>query len=154
MRIALAQVNPTVGDIDGNTAIAIDAIRRAHLEGAQVVALPELMVTGYPPEDLLLKPSFVRVNREALGDIAAAASDVLAVVGFVDGTKDRLYNAAALCFRGEVLGVYHKHMLPNYGVFDERRYFTPGRGHLLLDAPDASSHTQTPSVASGASSNR
>jgi len=137
MRIALAQVNPTVGDIDGNTAIAIDAIRRAHLEGAQVVALPELMVTGYPPEDLLLKPSFVRVNREALGDIAAAASDVLAVVGFVDGTKDRLYNAAALCFRGEVLGVYHKHMLPNYGVFDERRYFTPGRGHLLLDAPDA-----------------
>ncbi|HVM36621.1 MAG TPA: NAD+ synthase [Actinomycetota bacterium] len=136
MRIALAQVNPTVGDIDGNIAIAVDSIRRAGLEGAQVIALPELMVTGYPPEDLLFKPSFVRANRVALEDIAAEAHDVLAVVGFVDASNHRLYNAAAVCFHGEVVSVYHKHMLPNYGVFDERRYFTPGRRHVLLDAPD------------------
>lgn len=136
IRVALGQVNPTVGDIDGNVAIATDAIRRAAEAGAQVVALPELMVTGYPPEDLVFRPSFVEANRLALEEIASTTGDMLAIVGFVDTSHDALYNAAGLCLDGRLVGVYHKHRLPNYGVFDERRYFAPGRGHLLLDTSD------------------
>src|SRR5919106_2434006 len=135
--VALAQMNPTVGDIDGNRRLIEDAIGRAHVAGAQVVAVPELAVTGYPPEDLLMKRSFVEANIDSLHAIASTTSDVLAVVGFVDRGKNALYNAAAICGRGEVLAVYRKHLLPNYGVFDERRYFEPGRGHILIDTKDA-----------------
>ena len=135
--VALAQMNPTVGDIDGNRGLVEDAIGRAHDAGAQVVAVPELALTGYPPEDLVMKRSFVEANIDALHAIASTTSEVLAIVGFVDRGKDTLYNAAAICGRGEVLRVYRKHLLPNYGVFDERRYFEPGRGHILIDTKEA-----------------
>ena len=135
--VALAQMNPTVGDIDGNRGLVEDAIGRAHDAGAQVVAVPELALTGYPPEDLVMKRSFVEANIDALHAIASTTTVVLAIVGFVDRGKDTLYNAAAICGRGDVLGVYRKHLLPNYGVFDERRYFEPGRGHILIDTKEA-----------------
>jgi NAD+ synthase (glutamine-hydrolysing) len=135
--VALAQMNPTVGDIDGNRRLVEDAIARAHEAGAQVVAVPELALTGYPPEDLVMKRSFVEANIDALQAIASTTSEVLAIVGFVDRGKDTLYNAAAICGHDEVLAVYRKHLLPNYGVFDERRYFEPGRGHVLIDTEEA-----------------
>lgn len=136
IRIALAQMNPTVGDLEGNVARIRAALERAERAGAQVVAVPELAITGYPPEDLLLKSSFVEANRRALEEVAEASREVVAVVGFVDSKDGRLYNAAAICQLGRVVAVYHKHLLPNYGVFDERRYFAPGRGHTLVDTPD------------------
>jgi NAD+ synthase (glutamine-hydrolysing) len=126
-------MNLTVGDIDGNSARIIDAIERGRESGAQIVAVPELAVTGYPPEDLVLKKSFVAANRAALEAIAETTGDVVAVVGFVDAKNDNLYNSAAICHDGRVAAVYHKHRLPNYGVFDEQRYFEAGRGHWLLD---------------------
>jgi NAD+ synthase (glutamine-hydrolysing) len=131
--IALAQMNLTVGDIDGNRGLIEEAIQKARVAGAQVVAVPELAVTGYPPEDLLMKKSLVQANIDALHTIASKTSDVLAIVGFVDRGRGTLYNAAAICGHGEVLGVYRKHLLPNYGVFDEHRYFEPGRGHILIE---------------------
>ena len=133
VRIGLAQINPTVGDLDGNVARIGSAIESARRQGAQVVALPELAVTGYPPDDLLFKRAFVAANREALKRIAATTEDVVAIVGFVDAGHDRLYNAAAICREGRILAVYRKQLLPNYGVFDERRYFEAGRGHVLLE---------------------
>jgi NAD+ synthase (glutamine-hydrolysing) len=98
-----------------------------------VVATPELGVTGYPPEDLLLKRSFVDANLEATQAIARASGDAVSIVGFVDRDDDRLFNAAAICQSGKLLAVYRKHLLPNYGVFDEDRYFHPGREHVLLE---------------------
>ena len=135
-KIALAQMNLTVGDIDGNSARIVEGIGRAQDSSAQIVAFPELAVTGYPPEDLALKRSFVEANRAALDEIAAATGDVVAVVGFVDRDEGRLFNAAAICQGGEVRAVYHKHKLPNYGVFDEQRYFREGQGHWLFDTND------------------
>jgi NAD+ synthase (glutamine-hydrolysing) len=125
MRLAFAQIDTTVGDIAGNSARAIDAIQAAGAAGADLTLLPELTTTGYPPEDLLAKEHFVTDNLEALDSIAASCRRA-ALVGFVDRVEDRLYNAAALCSGGRVLAVYHKRHLPNYGVFDERRYFTAG----------------------------
>ena len=136
IRIALAQMNLTVGDIEGNVARVSRAVREADQSGAQVVAVPELAITGYPPEDLLLKDSFVDANQRGLQEVAAATGDVLAVVGFVDAGRDRIYNAAALCHRGRVVAVYRKHLLPNYSVFDEQRYFEPGRGHVLIETAE------------------
>jgi NAD+ synthase (glutamine-hydrolysing) len=133
IRTALAQMNLTVGDIEGNTGLLIAALKSAESAGAQVVATPELSVTGYPPEDLLLKRTFVEANLEATRTIAAASGDPLAIVGFVDREGDRLFNAAAICRAGEIVGVYRKQLLPNYGVFDEDRYFHPGREHLLIE---------------------
>ncbi|HEX2051036.1 MAG TPA: NAD+ synthase [Actinomycetota bacterium] len=133
LRIALAQIDTTVGDVDGNAARVADAIAWASVAGAQVVAFPELALTGYPPEDLVLKESFVAANLEALNDVARGARDVLAIVGFVDAAHGALHNAAALCHDGGVAAVYHKQELPNYGVFDEHRYFAPGRRHVLVD---------------------
>ena len=139
MRLALAQINSTVGDLAGNTRKILEWIERARQEGADLVAFPELAVTGYPPEDLLLKDTFVTANRKALREVARATNDVVTVVGFVDsdeGDVDQgatLYNAAAICQGGDVLAVYRKHLLPNYGVFDEHRYFKPGREHVLLE---------------------
>ncbi|MBA3432311.1 MAG: NAD+ synthase [Actinobacteria bacterium] len=135
-RIALAQINPVVGDVDGNVERAGEAIDRAGAEGARILALPELVLTGYPPEDLVLKRSFVDANRRALDEVARRTGDLLAVVGFVDAEDGLLFNAAGLCHRGEVVGVYRKQRLPNYGVFDERRYFEPGDEHILLDTGD------------------
>jgi NAD+ synthase (glutamine-hydrolysing) len=136
IRTALAQMNLTVGDIDGNTDLLIEALKAAEAAGAQLVATPELGVTGYPPEDLLLKGSFLAANLEAVTAIARSTGDLLAVVGFVDREGDRLFNAAAICHSGQLLGIYRKQLLPNYGVFDEDRYFEPGREHLLLETND------------------
>jgi NAD+ synthase (glutamine-hydrolysing) len=131
IRVALAQLNPTVGDLEGNLEISRRAIDEAKQAGADLVALPELIVTGYPPEDLLLKPSFIRDNLEALAAIASSTSGVHALVGFVEQAPEGIYNAAALISNGEVRGIYRKHRLPNYGVFDEERYFRSGEGILL-----------------------
>ncbi|MDQ4144772.1 MAG: NAD+ synthase [Actinomycetota bacterium] len=135
INIALAQINPVVGDIEGNAQKIKDALREGESKGAQVVAVPELAVTGYPPDDLLFKRAFVRENVKAVEAIAAAAPHVLGVIGFVEPGHDRLYNAAAVCHGGRIIGVYRKQLLPNYGVFDERRYFEPGRGHTLIETP-------------------
>jgi len=133
MRIALAQINPTVGDVDGNASSMIELAREAADRGAQVIVFPELAITGYPPEDLVLKRGFVKANLAALDEIAAATGEGLVIVGFVDPQNGKLYNAAAMCHRGQVVGRYHKQLLPNYGVFDERRYFEPGREHILVE---------------------
>lgn len=125
MRLALAQINTTVGDIAGNTAKIIDYVRRARADGADVVAFPELAVCGYPPEDLLLKPSFLRQCEAALAEIVAASQDIVVVVGYPEAAE-AVYNAAAVICDGRVAGVCRKERLPNYGVFDEERYFRPG----------------------------
>ena len=125
LRIALAQINPTVGDLDGNVALIKAAYDEAEAAGCDIVAFPELAITGYPPEDLVLKPGFVADNKHALASIAAHTGHCAAVVGFVDADRD-LYNAAAMCVNGAVVGTYRKRVLPNYAVFDEARYFTPG----------------------------
>src|SRR5581483_9237290 len=119
-------MNSTVGDLSGNTRRIIERIDEARAFGADLVAFPELAVTGYPPEDLLLKPSFLRENDERIREIVDATMGITAVVGFVD-TRADIYNAAAIAHNGELAAVHHKVFLPNYGVFDENRYFRAGR---------------------------
>jgi NAD+ synthase (glutamine-hydrolysing) len=131
LRIALCQLNTTVGDLEGNVARILDALGAAESGGADLAVFPELAVTGYPPEDLVLKPGFVADNRAALAKVAARTGRCAAVVGFVDAGRD-LHNAAAVCIGGEIAGVYRKRLLPNYAVFDEQRYFTPGYEPLEL----------------------
>jgi NAD+ synthase (glutamine-hydrolysing) len=131
MRLALAQINTTVGDLDGNRRRIVDRIDEARASGADLVLFPELAVTGYPPEDLLLRPSFLRAAARSLGEIAAEARGVGVLVGVPLLHRD-LYNACAACMDGEVRGFYSKRFLPNYGVFDEDRYFQSGRELLLL----------------------
>src|SRR5216684_3097702 len=129
LRVALAQVNVTVGDLEANTEKIRAAMQHAHAAGAHIVCLPELALTGYPPEDLLLKPGFVAANLRKLDELIDASRDLpglTAVIGFVDRDHD-IYNAAAIIHEGNLAGVYHKHYLPNYGVFDENRYFQAGR---------------------------
>ena len=125
-RVSLAQINPTVGDIEGNARRIIDGIAQARAVGADLVAFPELVITGYPPEDLLFKSAFIEANLAALADVTKAARGLTAIVGFVDRHQD-LFNAAAVIHDGALAGVYHKEFLPNYGVFDENRYFQAGR---------------------------
>jgi NAD+ synthase (glutamine-hydrolysing) len=125
MRIALAQINATVGDLQGNTRKIISRIGDAREMGAGLVVFPELTITGYPPEDLLLKSQFIADNLACLQEVAARARGLTAIVGFVDSSDD-IYNAAAVLHNGAVAGVYHKSYLPNYGVFDENRYFQQG----------------------------
>jgi NAD+ synthase (glutamine-hydrolysing) len=131
LRIAMAQINPTVGDLTGNRDRIIDCINRAKKAEADIVAFPELALTGYPPEDLLLKPQFVKDNIRTLKEIQRAATGITAIVGFVD-KKDLMYNAAAIMHNGKLAYVYHKILLPNYGVFDEYRYFRPGNRYPLI----------------------
>ena len=129
LRVALAQVNVTVGDLEANTEKIRAAMQHAHAAGAHIVCLPELALTGYPPEDLLLKPGFVAANLRKLDELIDASRDLpglTAVTGFVDRDHD-IYNAAAIIHEGNLAGTYHKHYLPNYGVFDENRYFQAGR---------------------------
>jgi len=159
VRVALCQLDTVVGDIDGNVERILSALARAEEDGADLAAFPELAVTGYPPEDLLLKPAFVADNSAALRRVAAATKGCVALVGFVDivghdsvsdavaradgagvvareaairGAPRRLRNALAVCAGGDVIGVYHKRRLPNYGVFDEERWFAPGTSELEL----------------------
>ena len=125
LRVALAQINATVGDLVGNTRKILDYIDEARSFDADLVAFPELAITGYPPEDLLFKSQFIRDNRARMHRVVEASRDIAVVVGFVDAGSD-IHNAAAVAWDGRLVDVYHKMHLPNYGVFDEKRYFKPG----------------------------
>ena len=128
LRLALAQINPTVGDLAGNSKKILEYVKKAKRKKADIVVFPELAVTGYPPEDLVLKPQFIADNISAVKKIGSRISGIVAVAGFVDRGEDgNIYNAAALIADGRIIDVYHKILLPNYGVFDEFRYFKPGR---------------------------
>jgi len=131
VRLALAQINTTVGDLDGNRERILGSISDAESAGADLVLLPELAVTGYPPEDLLLRPGFVRAAAESLEEIGRQTRGIVALVGFPHFDRD-LFNACAICAGGELKAVYRKRFLPNYGVFDEDRYFAPARDAFLL----------------------
>lgn len=129
LRVALAQINVTVGDLDGNTQKILASMQQAHAAGAHIVCFPELALTGYPPEDLLLRPGFVAANLRKLDELIEASRalpGLTSIIGFVDRDHD-IYNAAAVVHEGKMIGAYHKHFLPNYGVFDENRYFQAGR---------------------------
>ncbi|MEE9200527.1 MAG: NAD+ synthase, partial [Candidatus Brocadiales bacterium] len=132
LRVAIAQVNTTVGYLGGNAQKILEYIEKAQDIGADIVSFPELAVCGYPPEDLLLKQQFIQDNKKALSDITRRVGDIVAVVGFADGRVGKgVYNSAAVLYGGKMAKkVYHKMLLPNFGVFDEKRYFTPGE-----DAP-------------------
>jgi len=132
LRIALAQINCIVGDLDGNAAKIIQYIRRAEGFCVDIICFPELALTGYPPEDLLLKPKFVDDNLKKLKELSRAVADTVAIVGFVDRKSRDIFNAAAVIYKGKVCGIYHKMHLPNYGVFDEKRYFTPGENPMVF----------------------
>ena len=136
MRLALAQIDSTVGDLDGNRERILARLAEAKEAGADVVLFPELAVTGYPPEDLLLRPSFIRAAEQSLSAIAREVRGIVAFVGTPHLERD-LYNACAVCAAGEVKALYRKRFLPNYGVFDEHRYFAPGRDLILLEHGDA-----------------
>jgi len=131
MRLALAQINAVVGDLEGNRDRILAALGDAREQKAELVLFPELAVTGYPPEDLLLRPGFVRAAEESLQAIAAETRGLTALVGTPWFDRD-LFNACAVCSEGELKALYRKRFLPNYGVFDEDRYFAPGRDLILL----------------------
>ncbi len=133
LRIGMAQINSIVGDLEFNRDKIVHFIKEAANSGADIVAFPELAVTGYPPEDLLLKPGFIEDNCHILKDIAQETSnkDIVSIIGFVD-KEDDIYNAAAVIYKGKIYGVYHKIYLPNYGVFDEKRYFKSGRDYPIF----------------------
>src|SRR5919108_1278183 len=131
MRLALAQINTIVGDLDGNRDRILRRLEEARDAGAELVLFPELAVTGYPPEDLLLRPGFLRAAAQSLEAIAAETKGIAALVGTPHLDRD-LFNACAVCVDGEVRAMYRKQFLPNYGVFDEDRYFQSGRGLILL----------------------
>jgi len=136
MRLALAQIDTVVGDLDGNRDRILARLDEAREARADLVLFPELAVTGYPPEDLLLRPSFLRAARRTLDEVAAASKGISALVGFPHLDRD-LFNACAVVVDGRVEAVYEKHFLPNYGVFDEDRYFQPGRDLVLLRCGEA-----------------
>ena len=132
VRVAACQINTVVGDLDGNADRILAALAEADAGGADLAVFPELTVTGYPPEDLLSRPAFVADNRRVFSRIAAASGPCAAVIGYVDTDgSGRLVNAAALCWGGKVIGRYDKRLLPNYGVFDEQRWFTAGKSSLV-----------------------
>ena len=135
VRIAMAQINTTVGDLEGNATKIIQAIQRAKEEQADIVTLPELSITGYPPQDLLLKPQFLHDNRTTLDWIIGQTEGITAIVGFVD-QEDDIYNAAAIIHDKQLLGVQRKIFLPNYGVFDENRYFQAGAPENIYQIGD------------------
>jgi NAD+ synthase (glutamine-hydrolysing) len=125
VRVGLAQVNPTVGAIEANARLVVEGMGRARSAGCDLVAFPELTLTGYPPEDLLFKPAFIEANLRALADVTKQSKGLTAVLGYVD-KRDDIFNAAAVLHDGTHAGTYHKQYLPNYGVFDENRYFQSG----------------------------
>jgi NAD+ synthase (glutamine-hydrolysing) len=138
MRIALAQINPTVGDVSGNAAKVREWIGRARSGGAELVIFPELCIPGYPAEDLYLKRHFLRVNQQAVEELATAAEGITALVGFAEPVADRhdprhAYNSTAVLADGAVQAVYRKNRLPNYAVFDEQRYFVPGAEPITIE---------------------
>ncbi|MCL0028634.1 NAD+ synthase [Dehalococcoidia bacterium] len=138
IRIALAQFNMTVGDLTVNSAKIVDGIHEAQAMGADLVLFPELAIPGYPPEDLILKPQFIRENRRWLDHVVPTTAGITAVVGFVESVGDKIYNAAAIAHDCRLVDVYHKVSLPTYGVFDEDRYFVPGDScpvHVINGTP-------------------
>ena len=132
MRVALAQINVTVGDLDANVRHILETLEVAARSGAEITLFPEMALTGYPPEDLVLKEHFIDDQLAALETVAAACTRP-ALIGFVDRDGDNLYNAVALCGNNRILQRYYKRRLPNYGVFDEQRYFTPGPATGLFE---------------------
>lgn len=136
IRLALAQINTTVGDLEGNCAKILEYSQRAKDSGADIVCYPELSITGYPPEDLVLKPKFIRDNLRCLHSLAKSVKGPVAIVGFVDAKERSLFNAAAVISGGKIKGIYHKMHLPNYGVFDEKRYFQKGGRPLVFELGD------------------
>ena len=132
MRLALAQINPVVGDLDGNRELILERLSEARSNSADLVVFPELAVTGYPPEDLLLRPGFIRAAEESVDQIALETRGTTVLVGAPHFDRD-LYNACYVLSGGEVKAIYRKRFLPNYGVFDEDRYFAPGRDLVLLE---------------------
>ena len=132
LRLALAQINPVVGDLDGNRDLILDRLQDARDKAVDLAVFPELAVTGYPPEDLLLRPGFIHAAARTLDQIAAQTHEIVALVGFPHLESD-LYNACAVCADGEVKAIYRKRFLPNYGVFDEYRYFAAGRDLMLIE---------------------
>src|SRR6266550_3124045 len=132
MRLALAQINTVVGDLDGNRDRILRGLEEAKEAHADLVLFPELAITSYPPEDLLLRPGFIRAAEQTLEEIARDCRGIVALVGTPHFDRD-LFNACAVCAAGEVRAIYHKRFLPNYGVFDEDRYFAPGRELVLLE---------------------
>jgi NAD+ synthase (glutamine-hydrolysing) len=136
IRIALAQINVSVGDLAGNEAKIRDSIQKTRDFHVDLIAFPELAITGYPPEDLLLRPQFVQDNIDCLQRIVSATNHITAIVGFANREKNKLFNAAAIISDGKLINVYHKIHLPNYGVFDEERYFEAGDRPLILELND------------------
>ena len=132
MRLALAQINTVVGDLDGNRDRILARLEEAREEGADLVLFPELAVTGYPPEDLLLRPGFLRAADETLNEVARQVHGTVALVGAPHFDRD-LFNTMAVLAGGEIKARYRKRFLPNYGVFDEDRYFAPGDDLFLLE---------------------
>jgi NAD+ synthase (glutamine-hydrolysing) len=132
LRVALAQINPTVGDLRGNALKISDYIARARDEGAAMVVFPELTLSGYPPEDLLLKTSFLDAAQTELRELASQTQGIVAVVGYPEQAED-VYNTAAVIADGEVVATYRKMYLPNYGVFDEQRYFQSGAEAAIVE---------------------
>ncbi len=135
IRLAMAQINPTVGALQRNAEKILRFTERAERQGCDLVVFPELALTGYPPEDLLLKPRFIKDNMDCLLKLSRKILGITAVIGFVD-RQEEIYNAAAVVHRGSVAAVYHKMFLPNYGVFDEERYFQAGRSPLNFTLGD------------------
>ena len=133
LRIALAQINSTVGDLEGNSRKISEYIGKAKESGVDIISFPELALPGYPPEDLLLKPKFIEDNLKTLKELAQSVNNIVAVVGFVNKKGIYLYNAAAVIYNTKIYGIYHKMFLPNYGVFDEKRYFVSGDNPLLFN---------------------
>src|SRR5438067_4505120 len=126
LRLAMAQINVVVGDVDGNAEKIVEWMDRARSLDADIVTFPELALTGYPPEDLLLKPQFIDANLAALDKVVGRSREITVIFGFVD-RQDDIFNAAAIVQNGKLVTTYHKIYLPNYGVFDEFRYFQPGK---------------------------
>jgi len=136
LRVALAQINCTVGDFKGNLKKISQNIQKAKDFQSDIVVFPELTITGYPPEDLLLKPKFIDDNLRALKELSKTIDDILVIIGFVDRADSQLYNACAAIYQKKIIGIYHKMNLPNYSVFDEKRYFKPGKKSVVFKFGD------------------
>jgi len=134
VRMALAQVNMTVGALPRNVQKILENIEKARQSDANLIVFPELAICGYPPEDLLLKPAFIHACREDLEEVIRASHDLVCIIGFPEEHQGKLYNAAAVISNGKLIATYRKQLLPNYGVFDERRYFTPGTENPVFNA--------------------
>ncbi len=138
IRAAIGQINTIVGDLKANSDKILSCIKEASAKGVDLIVFPELSITGYPPEDLLLKPRFIKENLKCLKKISQEAGDAVAVIGFVDEEKGDIYNSAAVICNKKIVCVYHKMHLPNYGIFDEKRYFKPGLRNALVKTRDFS----------------